>query len=56
MQDHNTDDSGVARFALLASAVAGLPLEVAAGEQKAPAWTDGRTVFVDPEVWRDHAR
>jgi nitric oxide reductase NorD protein len=35
------------RFALLASAVSGRPLEVAAGDPGMPAWTDGRTVFID---------
>lgn len=35
------------RFALLACAISGRPLEVAAGEPRMPAWTDGRTVFVD---------
>jgi nitric oxide reductase NorD protein len=38
------------RFALLASAVSGLPLEVAAGDPGMPAWTDGRTVFIDAEA------
>jgi hypothetical protein len=36
------------RFALLASAIAGQSLDVAAGAPGAPAWTDGRAIFVDP--------
>jgi len=43
----------VDRFALLASAISGRPLGVAAGEPGKPAWTDGRTVFVDPEEARE---
>ena len=38
------------RFTLLASAVSGRPLEVAAGDPGMPAWTDGRTVFIDAEA------
>ena len=38
------------RFALLASAISGRPLEVAAGDPGMPAWTDGRTVFIDAEA------
>jgi nitric oxide reductase NorD protein len=44
------EHEGLGRFRLLASAVAGRPLEVApagAGEQ---SWTDGVTVFVDAEA------
>ncbi len=40
------------RFVLLASAVCGRRLEVAAGDPGMPAWTDGRTVFIDAET--DH--
>jgi len=36
------------RLGLLASALSGRALEVAAGEPGEPAWTDGRVVFVDP--------
>jgi hypothetical protein len=36
-----------ARLRLVASAVAGRPLEVAAAEPGTPAWTDGATVYVD---------
>ena len=32
---------------LLASAISGRPLEVAAGDPGMPAWSDGRTVFID---------
>ncbi len=35
------------RFSLLASAISGRPLKVAPGDPGLPAWTDGRTVFVD---------
>src|SRR5262245_35889199 len=38
----------LARLHLLASAVAGRPVEVAPGEAGASAWTDGVTVFLDP--------
>ena len=37
------------RYALLASAISGRPLEVAGGGPGMPAWSDGRTVFVDAE-------
>ena len=42
--------NAIDRFALLASAISGRALEVAAGESGKPAWTDGRTVFIDPEA------
>ena len=42
--------NGCERFALLASAIAGQPLEVAAGGPGVSAWTDGRTIFVDAEA------
>ena len=38
------------RFSLLASAISGRPLEVAAGDPGMPAWTDGRTVFINAEA------
>lgn len=38
----------IARFGLLASAIAGRALQVAPGDCDAPAWTDGATVFIDP--------
>jgi len=40
---------GPERLGLLASALAGRPLEVAAGSPGERAWTDGRTVFVDAD-------
>ena len=42
--------NAIGRFALLASAISGRPLEVAAGDPGMPAWTDGRTVFIDGEA------
>ena len=48
MQDLATDDDeGPQRFGLLASALAGRTVAVAAGDRGEPAWTDGVTVFVD---------
>ncbi len=41
------DGDGPQRLALLASALAGRTLAVAAGAEGEPAWTDGITVFVD---------
>jgi hypothetical protein len=41
------DGHGPQRLRLLASAVAGRTVAVAAGEPGEPAWTDGITVFVD---------
>jgi nitric oxide reductase NorD protein len=41
------DDDGPQRLALLASALAGRTVAVAAGTPGEPAWTDGITVFVD---------
>ncbi len=38
------------RYALLASAISGRPLEVASGDPGSPVWSDGRTVFIDAEV------
>ena len=37
------------RFRLLASAIAGQPLDVTAGEPGETAWTDGATIFVDAD-------
>jgi nitric oxide reductase NorD protein len=42
-------DVDVGRFRLLASAIAGQPMDVAAGEAGELAWTDGATIFVDAE-------
>src|SRR5438309_9591318 len=47
-------DEGLGRFALLASAIAGRPVDVAAGDPGQPAWTDGATVFVPADaIWAD---
>jgi nitric oxide reductase NorD protein len=49
----DADDVGaslVRRFGLLASAIAGRPLEVASVEPGEQTWTDGATVFVDAEA------
>jgi nitric oxide reductase NorD protein len=43
------DEDGPQRFALLASALAGRTVAVAAGAAGEPAWTDGITVFVDAD-------
>jgi nitric oxide reductase NorD protein len=41
------DDDGPQRLGLLASALAGRTVAVAAGNRGEPAWTDGITVFID---------
>lgn len=41
------------RFVLLASALAGRPMAVAAVDPGVPAWTDGRTVFIDLDADRE---
>jgi hypothetical protein len=38
---------GPERFSLLASAIAGRPVQVAAADTGSPGWTDGATIFVD---------
>lgn len=51
MKDLLTSDTEVddlARLGLLASALSGSPLQVAPLESGEPAWTDGKTVFIDP--------
>lgn len=51
MKDLLTSDTEVddlERLGLLASALSGSPLQVAALEAGGPAWTDGKTVFIDP--------
>jgi hypothetical protein len=49
--DTNGDDGdGPQRLALLASALAGRTVTVASGAPGEPAWTDGITVFIDPET------
>jgi nitric oxide reductase NorD protein len=42
-------DEGLGRFGLLASAIAGRPLEVAPVDSGQAAWTDGATVFIDAD-------
>src|SRR5262245_51459453 len=42
--------AGLAPLGLLASAISGRALEVGAGEPDAPAWTDGKAIFVDPDA------
>src|SRR5262245_55405131 len=46
--DPMDDARDLDRLRLLAAAVAGRALDVAAGEPGARAWTDGATVFLDP--------
>jgi len=46
--DSDAADDGIRRFGLLASAMAGRPVDVAAGAPGEPSWTDGDTMFVDP--------
>lgn len=52
MRTNQGRGDGAARLGLLASALAGRALEVASGEPGELAWTDGRTVFVDPDASR----
>jgi len=48
---------GLTRFSLLASAIAGRPVDVAAAATGEVAWTDGSTVFVDADAHpRDQVR
>ncbi len=44
---------GLRRLGLLASALAGRTLEVAAGAPAERAWTDGRIIFLDPDADTD---
>ncbi len=46
------DSSGVERLGMLASAISGSTLEVAAVGPEEPAWTDGDTVFVNTGLHR----
>ncbi len=41
---------GLGRLGLLASALSGRVLQVAAGERGEPAWTDGTTIFLDADT------
>ncbi len=44
------DDDRLQALGMLASALAGRPVAVAAVEPGEPSWTDGQTVFVDPSA------
>src|SRR5919109_1885525 len=50
MEGEDVGASRVRRFELLASAIAGRPLEVAPVEPGEPPWTDGVTVFVHADA------
>jgi hypothetical protein len=47
------DDDGPQRLALVASALAGRTVAVAAADPGEPPWTDGITIFVDAAEPRD---
>jgi hypothetical protein len=44
------EDERLERYKLLASAIAGRLVEVAPGDEGAPAWTDGATIRVAPDL------
>ena len=46
--------AGLGRYRLLASAIAGRTVEVASGTPHEAAWTDGSSIFVDPEAQAGH--
>lgn len=46
----DVDSDRLQLLGMLASALAGRPLAVAAGGAGEPSWTDGQTVFVDPSA------
>lgn len=50
MANDDITADGVQRLSLLASALSGRTLQVAPVECGVPAWTDGRTVFIDPDT------
>jgi len=50
LENDQVDGGRVRRLSLLASALAGRPLQVAPCQPGEPAWTDGRTVFVDTDA------
>ena len=50
LKNAGEEGDGLGRFGLLASALAGRALAVAAGEPGEPAWTDGVSIYVDPEI------
>ena len=45
--------TGLWRYRLLASAIAGRTVEVAAGSPHEAVWTDGSSIFVDPDIPAD---
>lgn len=47
--NHEAGES-LRRWNLLASALSGRALQVAAGDSGEPSWTDGKTVYVDPAL------
>jgi hypothetical protein len=46
------EQGGVQRFSVLASAIAARAVGVERSPQSGPAWTDGATIFVDPDSTR----
>ena len=44
------DERDVQRLTMVAAAVAGRPLSVAPTEPGEPAWTDGKTIYLDPSA------
>jgi len=47
---NEADGDRLEALGMLASAIAGRPVAVAAGDPGEPSWTDGQTVFVDPSA------
>lgn len=47
---NDADGDRLQALGMLASALAGRPLAVAAVDPDEPSWTDGQTVFVDPSA------
>lgn len=52
--NHHEDGESLRRWNLLASALSGRALQVAAGDAGEPPWTDGKTVYVDAAVEAAH--
>lgn len=50
MANHHEAGESLQRWNLLASALSGRPLQVAAIATGEPAWTDGKTVYIDPGI------
>jgi hypothetical protein len=48
--NHHEAGESLRRWSLLASALSGRALQVAAGDAGEPTWTDGKTVYVDPAL------